>query len=76
MSIHGSARPIDPGLPVVFAAAKLAREQFERAFAQRWPTRLRALGALALLARADLDRVPPGSARRTGRLLLHRLTGR
>lgn len=43
----------------------------------RWPRPLRALGALALLARADCvdDPDPPGSPRRIGRILIHRLTG-
>ncbi|KQM64997.1 hypothetical protein ASE75_08045 [Sphingomonas sp. Leaf17] len=40
------------------------------------PRRLRALGALAVLARADLAGTAPGSPSRVGRLLLHRLTGR
>jgi 15-cis-phytoene synthase len=38
-----------------------------------WPGRLRALGALALLARMGGE---PGSPRRVGRLAWHRLTGR
>ena len=41
------------------------------------PRRLRGLGALALLARADLaGSASPGSPSRVGRLLVHRLTGR
>lgn len=46
-------------------------------FARRWPRRLRALGALGLLARSDLDATNrPGSPSRVARLLAHRLTGR
>lgn len=44
---------------------------------QRWPTPLRALSAMALGARLDLDGTYlPGSLPRTARLLRHRLTGR
>jgi phytoene synthase len=43
-----------------------------------WPRKARALGALALLARADLREAAPapGSPKRIGRILIHRLTGR
>ncbi|MEG3164319.1 squalene/phytoene synthase family protein [Sphingomonas sp. PB2P19] len=41
-----------------------------------WPRGARALGALALLARADLRGEAPGSPKRIGRILIHRLTGR
>lgn len=57
-------------------AEVLARGLLAGAFDRAWPRALRPLGALALLARADLDGVPPGSPRRAGRLLRHRLTGR
>jgi 15-cis-phytoene synthase len=44
---------------------------------RRWPAPLRALSAMALAARFDLEgRLLPGSLPRTGRLLRHRLTGR
>lgn len=57
--------------------AMRARERLDRALTGRWPRRARALGALALLARADVDpaRRPAGSPARVGRLLLHRLVG-
>lgn len=45
----------------------------------RWPRTLRALGALAVLARADARNAGPrhqASPRRIGRALLHRFTGR
>ena len=57
-------------------AQQAGRQQLAGMFAQLWPPPLRPLGALALLARADLDGVASGSPRRVGRLLLHRLTGR
>ncbi|WP_380786974.1 squalene/phytoene synthase family protein [Sphingomonas sp. R86521] len=43
-----------------------------------WPRDARAMGALALLARADLNAATSaaGSPRRIGRILIHRLTGR
>lgn len=63
------------------AAAVLAREAASRrlavGLAGALPRRLRALGALALLARADLSgSASPGSPSRVGRLMVHRLTGR
>lgn len=47
----------------------------------QWPMSLRPLGMLAILARRDARDGParwerPGSPRRMGRMLLHRLTGR
>lgn len=48
----------------------------QAAFAQRWSRPARPLGALALLARADLQGVPAASPRRVALLLRHRLTGR
>lgn len=60
------------------AARNLARPLLDRALARRWNRPARALGALAHLARLDLegDRRPPGAPGRVGRLLWHRLTGR
>lgn len=57
-------------------ARTLASERLAAAFAHRWSRATRPLGALALLARADLAGTPPGSPRRVARLLRHRLTGR
>jgi phytoene synthase len=54
-------------------AAALART---RLTTRRWSRAARPLGALALLAAADLrERRAPGSPRRVARLLVHRLTG-
>jgi 15-cis-phytoene synthase len=55
-----------------------ARETLDRALAQRWPGRLRTLGALAVLARDDVADTPspPAGWRRTAAMLRHRLTGR
>ena len=64
----------DTGLAHEVAA--LAHGRFDAAFAHRWSRPGRPLGALALLARADLADVPPASPRRVARLLRHRLTGR
>jgi phytoene synthase len=61
---------------VAAGAAALAAQRLADVTAERWPRSLRALGALALLARADLAGVSPGSPRRVARLLRHRLTGR
>ena len=57
--------------------ATRARARLDVALTGRWPRRARALGALAVLARADVapTRRPPGSPARVGRLLLHRLVG-
>ena len=52
-------------------ARALASPPLEEAMQARWPVRLRALGALALLARGG----SPGSPGRTARLLWHRLSG-
>ncbi|MDB5695534.1 MAG: hypothetical protein JWN21_1077 [Sphingomonas bacterium] len=58
------------------AARPLASERFAAAFRQPWSRESRALGALALLARFDVAGMTrPGSPRRVGRLLMHRLTG-
>jgi phytoene synthase len=57
----------------------MARAAAERAlavaFAIRWSRAGRALGALALLARADLAGIPPRSPRRAARLLRFQITG-
>lgn len=63
--------------PGAAAAARAAADtELTTAVAGSWPRDLRALGALALLARADLRGVPPGTPSRVGRLAWHRLTGR
>jgi len=58
------------------AARNSAEKSLHTAFHTRWSRPARPLGALALLARADLAGVPAGSPRRAARLLRHRLTGR
>jgi phytoene synthase len=63
------------------AAAALARTPISIATAARWSRAGRPLGALAHLARMDLDvpvdrPIPTGSPARVARLLRHRLTGR
>lgn len=55
-------------------AAAMARERLATARAARWSRRGRALGALALIAAADLDTGTAGPGR-VLRLLAHRLTG-
>ena len=62
--------------PLAEQAARAAEERLGRAFHHRWSRAVRPLGAMALLARADLAGVAPGSPRRVARLLRHRLTGR
>jgi len=62
-------------------ALAAARERLEHVAGWLWPSRLRALGALVVLAAADVANGPatgrrPGSPRRVARALLHRLTGR
>lgn len=57
-------------------ARTLAVDRLKAARASRWSRPGRPLGALALLARSDLAGTPPGSPRRVGRLLLHRIGGR
>ena len=66
------------GWPSLASPARvLARPALAGGFATSWPGPLRPLGALALLARSDLDAIArPGSPRRVARLLAHRLTGR
>lgn len=58
------------------AAHGLAGERLAACFGRPWPPRLRALGALGLLARSDLAGGRQGAPGRVGRLLIHRLTGR
>ena len=59
-------------------ARSLAMTAFVPAFDRPWRRPLRPIGMLALLARADLaaPSVRPGSPRRLGRLLMHRIWGR
>ena len=59
------------------AARSLAGPLLARALGTRWSRPGRPLGALAHLARLDLEAPGrPGSPRRVGRLLWHRLSGR
>lgn len=63
----------EPDASAAFAAAR------EIPFPSRWPSSLRPLGMLAILARRDADRQPPepqGSPGRMMRMLRHRITGR
>ena len=64
----------DPTLADAIRQQALAR--LDAALVGAWPRRLRALGALALLARADLQGTAAASPKRIGRILIHRLTGR
>jgi phytoene synthase len=66
----------DPGAAQIAAAQ--AAPLLDRALAARWSRRGRALGALAHLARLDIERpgIKPGAPRRVLRMLRHRLTGR
>lgn len=63
------------------ASRALARERaaalLGQALVGRWPKQARMLGAMALSARYEVSVVPslPGSPKRVGRLLLHRLIG-
>ncbi len=61
--------------PAMAAKARaMAGERLRATMGRRWSRRGRALGALALIARFELEgRSPAG---RVGRLLMHRLTGR
>jgi phytoene synthase len=62
-------------VPVSAARARsMAGARIAAAMGQRWSRAGRALGAMTLLARADLNGV--AGPRRVGRLLVHRLTGR
>ncbi len=65
-----------PDTALAVQARMLATPRLNEAVGARWSANGRALGALAHLARMDLAGLAPGSARRVGRLLLHRLTGR
>ncbi len=63
--------------PVLAAAIRQrALTEIDAAMAGAWPRAARSLGALALLARADLEGVATASPKRIGRILIHRLTGR
>jgi phytoene synthase len=66
----------DPGVAGI--AAGQAAPLLDRALAVSWSRRGRALGALAHLARLDLERPGsrPGAPQRVWRMLRHRLTGR
>ncbi|MGA1797304.1 squalene/phytoene synthase family protein [Sphingomonas sp. 4RDLI-65] len=59
------------------SAATRGATLLDDALRGRWPQHARALGAMALAARFDVavPLTPPGSPKRVGRLLLHRLTG-
>ena len=58
-------------------ALALAQARLAGAWRRAWPRALRPLGAMGLLARFDVEgTTAPGSPRRVGRLLLHRMTGR
>ncbi|GAA4775505.1 hypothetical protein GCM10023219_23730 [Stakelama sediminis] len=61
-------------------ARNMAQPLLDRALAQRWPRPLRALGAMAHLARLDLaagsGSVHYGAPHRVWRALRHRITGR
>lgn len=63
----------DPGEAA--AARAIAENSLAQATAARWSRNGRAMGAMAHLARLDLEGVPQGSPRRTGRALWHRMTG-
>ena len=58
-------------------AASRARATLDTALQGRWPVKARALGAIALSARFDIDdpSPSPGSPKRVARLAWHRLTG-
>jgi phytoene synthase len=58
------------------AAQEIAQMALSEACAVRWSRNGRALGAMAHLARMDLAGVQPGTPKRTGRALWHRITGR
>jgi len=63
------------------AAMEAARERLSDVATLRWPTALRPLGMLAMLARRDVERglghvEPQGSPARMMRMLRHRFTGR
>ncbi len=69
-----SRRISDPLLAATIGQRALAR--LDAALVGTWPRAARALGALALLARADLQGIVAASPKRIGRILIHRLTGR
>ena len=65
-----------PDAAMAAQARMLATPRLDDAVGARWSANGRALGALAHVARMDLAGLATGSARRVGRLLIHRLTGR
>ena len=69
-----SRRISDPLLAATIGQRALVR--LDAALVGTWPRAARALGALALLARADLQGIAAASPKRIGRILIHRLTGR
>lgn len=64
----------DPGEAA--AARRGAEAALAEACGVRWSRNARALGAMAHLARMDLEGVAHGSPKRAGRALWHRMTGR
>lgn len=89
LTAHLVGTPLPPGADagaLAWARADLRRRRPDRVgavpgrqVATRWPTPLRALGALAILAERDVaaaELEPPGAPRRVGRMAWHRLTGR
>ncbi len=64
----------DPGEAA--AARAIAAESLTTATSMKWSRNGRALGAMAHLARLQLEGVSAGSPRRTWRALRHRFTGR
>jgi phytoene synthase len=70
-----SQRMSDPKTAEAIKAKALSR--LDQAMTGVWPRNARALGALTLLARANLRaEEAAGSPKRIGRILIHRLTGR
>ncbi|MEG3179941.1 hypothetical protein [Sphingomonas sp. LT1P40] len=68
-----SGKLTDPGEAA--AARAIAVESLRAATSARWSRNGRALGAMAHLARMELEGVSEGSPRRTWRALRHRFTG-
>lgn len=85
-AVLGDGDPRVPAVGEAWARIDLARDWpagepdralLAEAYRTGWSRALRPLGALGLLARADMDaKSPPGSPSRVARLLAHRLTGR
>lgn len=61
--------------PTAELAAAMAKDRLATARSGRWSREGRALGALALIAGAELDAATPRGPRHVLRLLAHRLTG-